>query len=173
MSITYHYYSATVLNAPIAQLGRDLYAILNVSQDTVRAARRATGSAAAALAEQSQPGVQLAIQLSDTTVLEEVIDRVSGMHALTYRSTACAPEIAEYVATCSLQRMVDAPNNTFVEWMREYRPAALTDNDLIRAFVSTLVDQDQAIASWFAVTCGSAEVLSIDYTIGDIYFQRP
>ena len=168
MSVTYHHYSAAVLNAPINQLGRDLHSILNVPQDTVYAARRATGSAAAALAEQSQPCVQLAIQLSDTTVLEEVIDRVAGTHALTYRSTACAPEIAEYVATCTLQRMADAPNNTFVEWMRAYRLAAHTDHDQIRPFVSTLVDQDQAIASWFAAAYGSAEILSIDYTIGGI-----
>jgi hypothetical protein len=76
----------------------------------------------------------------------------------------------EYVATCRTAQVIT--KRTF-EWMREYRPAALTDNDLIRAFVSTLVEQDQAIASWFAVTCCSAEVLSIDYTIEDVYFQRP
>ena len=166
MTITYHHYSATVLNAPINQLRRDLHTILNLPQDTVRTTRRATGSAAAALAEQTQPCMQLAIQLSDTTILEEVIDRRSGMHALTYRSTGCALEIAEYVTTCTLQNMTDAPDNTFVEWMHAYRLAAHTDHDQIRPFVTTLVDQDQAIASWFAAAYGSAEVLSIDYTIG-------
>jgi hypothetical protein len=168
MSVTYHHYSAAVLNAPINQLRRDLHTILSVPQSAMRAARRATGSATAALVEPSQPCVQLAIQLSDTTILEEEIDHVSGTHALTYRSTACAPEIAEYVATCTLQRMADASNNTFVEWMHTYQLAAHTDHDQIRPFISTLVDQDQAIASWFAAAYGSAEILSIDYTIGGI-----
>jgi hypothetical protein len=168
MSLTYHHYSATVLNTPINQLERDLYTILNVPKGIVCEARRATGSAAATLAEQSHPCVQLSIQLSGTTVLEEAIDRVSGTHALTYRSTVCAPEITEYVATCTLQRMTNAPNTTFVEWMRAYRLAAHTNHEQLRPFVSALVDQDQAIASRFAAAHGSTEVLSIDYTIGSM-----
>jgi hypothetical protein len=138
MSVTYHHYGATVLNAPINQLRCDMHAVLNVAQDTVRT----------------------------TAVMEEGIDSVAGTHTLTYRSTTCAPEIAEYVATCTLQRVADAPHTTFVEWMRAYRPAAPTDNDQIRPFVSSLVDQDQAIASRFAAEYGSTEVLYIDYTLG-------
>lgn len=168
MSVTYHRYSATVLNAPIDQLQRDMHAILKVPEDTVRAARCATGAATAAIATQGQPCVQLAIQLSDTAVLEEVIDQVSGTHALTYRSTACAQGIAEYVATCTLQRMTDAPNTTFVEWMHAYRLAAKTSHEQISPFVSALVDQDQALASRFATAYGSSEVLSLDYTIGGV-----
>jgi hypothetical protein len=166
MSVSYHHYGATVLNAPINQLRRNMHSILNVPEDTVRAARRATGVPAAALAEPSQPCFQLAIQLGETAVLEEKIDGVAGTHTLTYRSTTCAPDIAEYVASCTLQRMADAPHTTFVEWMRAYRPAAPTVTDQIRPFVSSLVDQDQAIASRFAAEYGSTEVLYIDYTIG-------
>src|SRR4051812_32041853 len=102
MSLTYHYYSAMVLDMPIDQLRCDLYTTLNVPYDTVCASLPAAGCATVALAEQSLPGVQLAIQLTDTTVLEEVFDRVSGTHTLTYRSAASAPEITEYVVTCSL-----------------------------------------------------------------------
>src|SRR6266540_2009925 len=105
MSVTYHHYGATVLNAPVDHLRHDMFALLNVPQDSVRTAGRATGSADAASAELSRPCLPLAMQIGDTTVLEEVIDRVSGTHALTYRSTTCAPEIAEYVATCTLQSM--------------------------------------------------------------------
>jgi hypothetical protein len=161
MSQTYHHYGASVINAPIDQLQREMHTILNVPEDTARAARRAIGTTAAAVAEQSQP----CVQLDDTTILEEVIDRVSGTHTLTYRSTTCAPEVAQYVATCTLQRVADAPNTTFVEWMRMYRPAG---HDQIRRFVSALVDQDQAIASRFAAEYGSAEVLYIDYTLGSV-----
>ena len=140
--LTYHQYSATVLNAPIAQLRRDMQAILNVPPDLVRAGG------------------------FTTAVLEEVIDRVAGTHTLAYRSTTCAPEIAEYVATCTLACGADAPHTTFIEWMRAYRPAALTDNDQMRPFVSALINQDQAIASRFVAEYGSTEVFSIDYTLG-------
>jgi hypothetical protein len=140
--LTYHHYGATVLNAPIAQLRRDMHTILNVPPDLVRT----RGHTAA--------------------VLEEVIDRVAGTHTLAYRSTVCAPEIAEYVATCTLACGADAPHTTFIEWMREYRPAALTDNDQMRPFVSALIDQDQAIAAQFAAEYGSTEVFYIDYTLG-------
>jgi hypothetical protein len=63
MSLTYHHYGATVLNAPISQLQCNLYAILNLPQDIMHAALRATGSAA--LAESSQTCVQPASQISD------------------------------------------------------------------------------------------------------------
>ena len=168
MSVTFHHYGATVLDAPIHQLRRDMYTILNVPEVIVRTPRRATSVAAVAVAEQSQPCVQLAIEPDDTTVLEEVIDRVSGTHALTYHWTTCAPEIAEYVATCTLQRVADAPNTTFVEWTRAYRLAAPTDHDQVERFVRALVDQDQAIASRLAAEYSSTEVLYIDYTIGGV-----
>ena len=165
MSVTYHHYGATVLNAPVDHLRHDMFALLNVPQDSVRTAGRATGSADAASAELSRPCLPLAMQIGDTTVLEEVIDRVSGTHALTYRSTTCAPEIAEYVATCTLRRVADAPHTTFVEWMREYRLDA-ADGDRIHPFVSALVHHDQTIASKFAAEYDTAEVLVIDYTLG-------
>lgn len=166
MSVTFHHYGASVVNASIAQLRRDMHAMLNVPADLVRAAGRAANAAASASSEQGRPFVQLAIQLGATAFLEEAIDGVAGKHTLTYRSTTCAPEIAEYVATCTLQRLEDAPHMTFVEWMRAYRPAARADNDQIRPFVSSLLDQDQAITSRLAAEYGSPEVLCIDYTLG-------
>ena len=168
MSVTYHNYGASVINAPIAQLRQDMHAILNVPADLVRAAGCATDAAAGASPEQGQPFVQLAIQLGATAVLEEAIDRVARKHTLTYRATTCAPEIAEYVATCTLQCVEEAPHTTFVEWMRVYRPAARTVQDQIRLFVNSLVDQDQAIISRLAAEYGSAEVLYIDYTLGGV-----
>jgi len=166
MSVTYHHYGASVIHAPLAQLRRDMHAILNVPADLVRAAGRATDVAAAASSEQGRPCVQLAIQLGATAVLEEAIDSMAGKHTLIYRSTSCAPGIAEYVATCTLQCVEDAPHTTFVEWMRAYRPAARADDDQIRPFVSSLLDQDQAITSRLAAEYGSPEVLYIDYTLG-------
>jgi hypothetical protein len=166
MSVTYHQYGATVLNAPIDHLRRDMYAILNVPHESVAPARHGIGSIDGALVEMSQPCFPLAIQFGDTTILEEVIDRVSGTHALTYRSTACTPEIAEYIATCTLQHLADAPHTTFIEWTREYRLDADADHDRIHPFVSSLVDQDQMIASTFAAKYDNAEVLLIDYTLG-------
>jgi hypothetical protein len=164
MSMTYHHYGAAVLNAPIAQLRRDMPAILNVPPDLVRAAGRTAAGASA----RRQPCLQLAIQIGDTAVLEEAIDRVAGTHTLTYHSTACAPEIADYVATCTLQSVAHAPHTTFVEWTHEYRPAAPADVERIRPFARTLVDQDQALASWLAAEYGSTEVLYLDYTLGGV-----
>jgi hypothetical protein len=166
MSVTYHHYGATVLNAPIDHLRRDMYAILNVPDMSIANERHAIGSIDGASAEMGQPCLPLAMQIGDTTALDEEIDRVSGTHALTYRSTAYAPEIAEYTATCTLRRLTDAPQTTFVEWMREYRLDADADRDRLHPFVSSLVDQDQTIASMFAAQYDNAEVLLIDYTLG-------
>ena len=85
---------------------------------------------------------------------------------LTYCSTVYALELKEYSATCTLASVADAPHTTFVEWMRAYRPAARADDDQIRPFVSSLLDQDQAITSRLAAEYGSPEVLYIDYTLG-------
>jgi len=140
--VTYHHYGASVIHAPIAQLRRDMHAVLNVPPDALRAAEHAT------------------------TVLQEMTDHPSGTHVLTYRSTLCAPEIAGYSAACTLTSVADAPHTIFVEWMRDYRPAAPTDHDRMRAFVSALIDQDRAIASRLAAEYGGAEVFYIDYTLG-------
>jgi hypothetical protein len=165
MSVTYHHYGVAILNAPVDRLRQDMFAVLNVPHDSVDTTGRATASADAASAELGRSRLSPAMQLGVTTVLEEVINRASGRHTLTYQSAICAPEIAEYVATCSLQRVADAPHTTFVEWMREYRLDA-ADGDRIHPLVSALVDHDQAIASRFAAEYDSAEVLVIDYTLG-------
>jgi len=150
---------------PQQVLHHSTYAIA-LADLSVAPERHGIGSIDGALVEMSQPYFPLAIQFGDTTILEEVIDRVSGMHALTYRSTACTPEIAEYIATCTLQHLADAPHTTFIEWTREYRLDADADHDRIHPFVSSLVDQDQMIASTFAAKYDNAEVLLIDYTLG-------
>jgi hypothetical protein len=140
--VTYHHYGATILDASIAQLRGDIDVILNTSLDLARPIGR------------------------PSTILKETTDCAAGTHTLTYRSTLCAPEIAEYSATYTLASVADAPHTTFVEWMREYRPAAPAGHDQISPFVSALIDQDRAIASWFAAEYGSPEVIYIDYTLG-------
>jgi len=139
---TYHHYGATILDASIAQLRGDMDAILNAPLDLANPTGR------------------------PRTILKETTDCAAGTHTLTCRSTTCAPELAEYVITWTLACAADAPHTTFVEWMREYRPAAPAGHDQISPFVSTLIDQDRAIASWFAAEYGSPEVIYIDYTLG-------
>jgi hypothetical protein len=140
--VTYHHYGATILNAPIAQLRRDIHAIFSIPSDLVRT----VGHTAA--------------------VLEEAVDCGSGSHMLSYRSTLCAPELAEYCATYKLASVADAPHTTFVEWTRDYRPAEPVGRDQVQPLVSSLIDQDRALASRFSVEYGSAEVFYIDYTLG-------
>jgi hypothetical protein len=140
--VTYHHYGTTILNAPIALLRRDLHTILSVPADLVHTVG------------------------CTTSVLEEVVDCASGSHTLIYRSTKGAPELAEYVASCMLACVADAPNTTFVEWEREYRPAESVNRDTVQPIVSALVEQDQAIASRLAADYGSTEVFFIDYTLG-------
>jgi hypothetical protein len=86
---------------------------------------------------------------------------------LTYRATACAPGIAEYTVTCTLQPMEDAPAATFVEWMRAYRPAAAAGQEQIHSFGRALATQDHAVADQLATVDDSAETLFMDYTLGD------
>ena len=140
--VTYHHYGATILDAPIAQLHGDMDAILNAPLNLARM----TGYT--------------------TAVIEEITDHAAGSHTLTYRSIKGVPEIAKYIATWTLASVADAPHTTFVEWMREYRPAVSGNHDQIRPFVSALVEQDCAIASRFAAEYGSPEVMYIDYTLG-------
>src|SRR5215216_4347287 len=113
--VTYHHYGATILDAPIAQLHGDMDAILNLP-------------------------LNLACTMEHSiVVMEEMTDCAAGTHTLICRSTMCVPEIAEYVATWTLACIANAPHTTLVEWMREYRPAALTTHDQIRPFVSALI----------------------------------
>jgi hypothetical protein len=142
MSITYHHYGATVLNLPITQLSPNMQAILHMPIDLIGAAAHAT------------------------VALEEESDGVAHTHTLTYRSRPCAAEVAEYVATCTLQPVADAPHTTFFEWTRMYRPATPAHYDQICPFVSAMVDQDRAIAARLAAEYSGAEVLFIDYTLG-------
>ena len=142
--VTYHHYGATILDAPIAQLHGDMDAILNAPLNLARTMGYTTA------------------------VIEEITNHMAGSHALTYRSTMGVPEIAKYVATWTLASVADAPHTTLVEWMREYRPAALTTHDQIRPFVSALIDQDREIASRFAAEYGSPEGIYLDYTLGDV-----
>src|SRR5215208_5174820 len=128
--VTYHHYGATILDAPITQLHGDMDAILNLA--------RTTGYT--------------------TAVIEEITDHAAGAHTLTYRSIEGVPEIAKYIATWTLASVADAPHTTFVEWMREYRPAVSGNHDQIQPFVSALIEQDRAIASRFAAEYGSPEV---------------
>ena len=110
--LTYHHYGATILDAPIAQLHGDMDAMLNLPMNLVPAGGH------------------------PITHMEELTDCAAGTHTLTYRSTTCMPEIAEYIATWTLARSADAPHSTMVEWTREYRPAAPINHDQIRTFVS-------------------------------------
>jgi hypothetical protein len=138
--VTYHHYGAAILDVPIAQLHGDMDAILNAPLNLRH----------------------------PITVVEEMTDCVVGMHTLIYRSTMCVPEIAEYVATWTLACIADAPHTTFVEWMREYRPAAPSNHVQIWPFVRALIDQDREIASRFAAEYGSPEIVYIDYTLGGV-----
>jgi hypothetical protein len=142
--VTYHHYGATILDAPIAQLHGDMDSILNVAPNLARPTERSI------------------------TVVEEMTDRAAGTQTRSYRSTMCAPGIAEYIVSWTLARIADAPHTTFVEWTREYRPAALTNHDQIRPFVSALIDQDREIVSRFAAGYGSPEIIYIDYTLGGV-----
>jgi hypothetical protein len=140
--VTYHHYGATILDASIAELQGNMDAILKVPLHLVHPTTH------------------------PITDMEEMIDCAAGTHMLTYRSTMCLPEIAEYVATWTLARSADAPHTTMVEWMREYRPSAPINHDQIRTFVSTLIDQERDIALRFAAEYGNPEVIYIDYTLG-------
>lgn len=152
MGLTYHHYGASVIQAPINQLHCDMHNILSAQPDLI-------------YADVSAVPHRSSIQLGTIVALEEASDRVAGTCTLTYRPTTYAPEIAEYTATCTLQRVADAPHTTFVEWMRAYRPAASASHDQIDPFLSALLEQDQAIAAQLAVY-GSSEVFWIDYTLG-------
>jgi hypothetical protein len=139
--VTYHYYGATLLDAPIALLQDDIHTILSVPADLIRT-------------------------VGCTTILEEAVDCASGLHTLSCHSMTGAPELAEYVATYTLASVADAPHTTFVEWMREYRPAVSANRDKVQPFVSALADQDREIALRLAGEYGSTDVFYIDYTLG-------
>ena len=165
---TYHHYGATVITTPIDRLWRDMRAILIAPQSIVQDRDPADG----VLAEPQSSALQLANQWGDTTILEQASGRSEETRALTYRSTGRAPDLAEYSATCTLQPLLDKPGTTLVEWTYAYRPSAQADPGQLRAFVAHLIAQDQAIAAQCAVADSGAEVLCIDYTLGDAGVDR-
>jgi len=162
MSITYHHYGAVLVDIPLDRLWSDL-------RDSLIAPRSTLGHLDPiniALADLSSPALQIALQWGDRATLEETIDRSEGSHTLTYRASASVLEIAEYVATCTLQRVRDAPHTTYVEWTRMYRPTAQANSARTSAFVARLRAQDQLIADRFAAADDQAESLLIDYALG-------
>jgi hypothetical protein len=165
---TYHHYGATLITTPIDRLWRDMRAMLSAPHSIVQDLDPADG----VLAAHHSSTLQLANQWGDTTVLEEASGRSEAARTLTYRSTERAPDLAEYIATCTLQPVMDKPGKTFIEWTRAYRPSAQADPGQLRAFVAHLIEQDQAIAARCAVADSGAEVLFIDYTLGDAAEDR-
>jgi hypothetical protein len=142
MSLTFHRYGATVLDVPIAQLRLNLRAILSMPVELVSGAEQAAAA------------------------LEETSDGAAITHTLIYRSTTGAPEAAEYVATCTLRPIEDAPHTTSLEWTRAYRPATSTPPDQVGPFISAMAAQDRALAARLNLEYGGVEVFYIDYTLG-------
>jgi hypothetical protein len=168
MSITYHHYGAVLVDMPLDRLWSDL-------RDSLIAPRSTLGhldSINIALADLSSPALQIALQWGEQATLEERIDRSEGTHTLTYRASASVLEIAEYVATCTLQRVSDAPHTTYVEWTRMYRPTAQANSGRASGFVARMRAQDQAIAERFAAADDRAEALLIDYSLGGATVER-
>jgi hypothetical protein len=154
VSITYHHYGASLIHAPIDHLQRDIQAMLDIPADLARAAASAV------------PRAQPALQPAAAAILEEAIDCAAARRTLTYRSATSAPGIAEYVVTCTLESVADAPAATFVEWMRAYRPAIAAGQEQIGSFVRALAAQDQSVADRLAAEYNCAEVMYMDYTLG-------
>src|SRR6266487_1039548 len=120
MSITYHHYGAVLVDIPLDRLWNDL-------RDSL-----------------------IALQWGDQATLEQRIELPKGTHTVTYRASASVLEIAEYVATCTLQHVTNPPHSTSVEWTRVYRPTAQADSARTSAFVARLRAQDQVIVDRFA-----------------------
>jgi len=151
-----------MITTPIDRLWRDMRAMLIAPQSIVQDRDPADG----VLAEPHWFALQLANQWDDTAVLEEASGQSEQTRTLTYRSTGRAPDLAEYIATCTLRPVMDKPGKTLIEWTRDYRPSAHADPGELRALVAYLIEQDQAIAATCAVADSGAEVLFIDYTLG-------
>lgn len=162
MSITYHHYGAVLVDIPLERLWNDL-------RDSLIAPRSILGHLDPiniALADLSPPALHSRLDWDDQGQIEQRIDPSEGTHRLTYRASASVLEIAEYVATCTLRRVEDAPHKAYVEWRREYRPTKHADVTRVNAFVAQLRARDQVIAGRFAAADDRAEVLLIDYALG-------
>ncbi len=162
MSITYHHYGAVLVDIPLDRLWNDL-------RDSLIAPGSTLGHLDPiniALADLSSPALQIALQWGDQATLEQRIELPKGTHTVTYRASASVLEIAEYVATCTLQHVTNPPHSTSVEWTRVYRPTAQADSARTSAFVARLRAQDQVIVDRFAAADDRAEALLIEYALG-------
>jgi hypothetical protein len=147
MSLTYHRYGVVLIDLPFDRLWSEL-------SDSPVAPR--------SIVDSHEP--------ADASV--EVIDHSEKTHTLAYRARRPAPEIEEYVATCTLTQLADDPGKSLVEWTRAYRPAAHADRARSSAFAAGLLDRDQAIAAEFAAAYNGVEALLIDYTLGGAQAER-
>jgi len=161
MSIRYHYYSTVLIARPLEKLWSDLRDAL-LAPHSILSHR---DPIAVALADPSAPTMQIAIRSGDTDTLEAVLNLSEPTHTLTYRTNGSAREIAEYAATCTLQRLADEPSTTIVEWTRIYRPAIDADPERSSAVLAQLRDQAQTLAARLATAYDAAEVV-LDYTLG-------
>src|SRR5262245_36233898 len=142
MSITYHHYGAVVIELPLDRLWNAQRASL-IAPLTIQSTNRGVAA-----------------------TLEAVVDQSTGAQTLTYHVSGAAPESAEYLATCTMQRVADEPSKTVVEWTRQYRPAEGAAPNRSKAVVAEMLEQDRALAASFTAAHDSAEVLLLDYTLG-------
>ena len=164
MSITYHHYGAGLIHAPIDQLRRDMQEMLGLPASIARGDEHAASTAAAVVAAPHNAHAQKALRPAATALLEQAPDGSAATYTLSYRPPTRAPGLVDYSITCTLQCLVDAPDATFVEWMRAYRPAAPICQ--VQTFASELAAQDRAIAARLAARYSGAEVMYMDYTLG-------
>jgi hypothetical protein len=159
--ISYHHYGAVVLDLPLDQLWREQRARQLAPRQLLRHLDPLTVDLADSSALTSQSASHGA-----TATLETMVDQSTGAQTLSYRASGAAPELAEYLATCTMQPVADEPSKTLVEWTRQYRPAADADPDRSSAVVAELREQDRALAARFSAVDEDAQVLLLDYTLG-------
>ena len=168
MNMIHHHYGAMLIELPLDQLWSDLRASLLAPHGMLGH----LDPVDVALADGSAPTFQIAMRSGDTARLQAARGRSAATHTLVYQTSDCTPEIEEYVATCTLQRVVDEPRKTLVEWTRAYRAAAHADGDRSSGLVARLLERDQALVASLAAAYGGAEALLIDYALGGATVER-
>src|SRR5689334_18549818 len=114
MSMTHHHYGAILIELPLDQLWSDLRASLLAPHGMLGH----LDPVDVALEDRSALTLQMAMRSGDMARLQAAGERSAATHTLVYHTSDCTPEIEEYVATCTLQRVVDEPRKTLVEWTR-------------------------------------------------------
>ena len=129
----YHFYRSAVLPAPLNDVWREMRSFARTLKIAFREQVETINWCDGGSTDKIPSLIQFTVQPGGQKIIEEVIGRDEMEHSLTYRTVEQALNIVDYVASYTLKPITDEPDQTFLEWTRDF---SLTEDTEPQAFLS-------------------------------------